>query len=501
MDHVWLREYEIMLSSNRRTFDTRPVSADISNNRVKKGRPAKHKKKKDNVATELDVARELLTAGTDADEYDRHFPERQEKLVFHRKLEHSKPKQSTNKVHVAFKKLTTFQEFKDVENRRNQCFITGDSKLFHELYPHIEHHKALSPTKKKTAGAKDRPKSSPMVRTKSVPYEIRCVVEEDPVSRPDRPPAQIEKKVAHQAIAMWKSALTALRLRGKEIVYEDVAKFSKRWKRSESLRDKVVYISILLGLKSGDPKMTQRSVFRELYTLLKFFREANPLTLPKRRIIKANNHYDNCISKRKVDDTEDTEDTNDNQKEEEKENAFEIHILRWIDAIQAIFAIILNAKHRHDIMNSHYDEKICNMEALHETINPTSTTPFKHLKSKGKGAMTPKQKQHQLAKLSPTGTWSTRLTHPGKMTKSVMEEKSMSEGLNTFDSTSVQSFVDVSNSMNIPLEDMSLEYSPDKSVSTSPLANTHYRNTDDEPYERYFSHNACNPNIITSPIR
>lgn len=477
-------------------MDTRPVSADISNNRVKKGRPAKPKKKRDNVATEFDVARQLLIAGTDVDEYDRHFPERQEKLDFQRKLEQCKSKRSTNKIHIAFKKLTTFEEFKDTASRRKQCLATGDMKLFHELYPHIEHHRALSPSKKKTTTTKDRPKSSPMVRTKTLPYEIRCVVEEDPVSRPDRPPAQIEKKIAHQAIEMWKSALTTLRLRGKEIVYEDVAQFSKRWKRSESLREKVVYVSILLGLKSGDPKMTQRSVFRELYTLLKFFREANPLTLPKRRVVKANNHYDSCIAVRKAGDTE---------AQPDEENAFEMNILRWIDAMQAIFAIILNAKHRHEIMNANYDEKLSEMEAMHETIHPTSTTPFKHLKTKGKDSMTPKQKQHYLAKLSPTGSWSTRLTHPdpAKLTGPGVEEKSMSEGLNMFDSTSVQSLVDVSHSINIPLEDISLEYSPDKSVSTSPavVTNTHLRNTDDEPYERYFSHSACNPHIITSPIR
>jgi hypothetical protein len=99
------------------------------------------------------------------------------------------------------------------------------------------------------------------------------MIEEELNARPERPPAQFEIALAKQALALWKAALTALRLRGKEIVYEDVSKLSKKWKRSESLRQMVVYISILLGLKSGDPIVTQRSVFRELYTLLKFLRE------------------------------------------------------------------------------------------------------------------------------------------------------------------------------------------------------------------------------------
>jgi hypothetical protein len=169
-------------------------------------------------------------------------------------------------------------------------------------------------------------------------------------------------------------------------------------------------------------------------------------------------------------------------------------IYRWIEAMQAIFSIILNAKHRHDIMNANYDEKLSNLEAMHETIDPTSTTPFKHLKSKGKGESTQRKHHHQLAKLSPTGNWSTRLTSPTKM---LSEEKSLSEGLNLFDSTSVQSLVDVSNSVNIPLEDLSLEYSPDRSESNSPATHLYYKNTDDDPYESYFRHS--NNNFMSPP--
>jgi hypothetical protein len=271
---IWLRDYEKVLSSNRKSIDTRPRSADISNNRVKRGRPTRVKKKKDAIATKVDVARQLLSVGTDMDEYDPHAPERQERLAYRRKLEENKPKNTTNKLQVSFKKLTTFDEFKDAEGKKEQCFATGDMDLFHTLYPHIEHH-LVSPTKKKASTVQQRPKSSPMVRTKVLPYQLTCVAEDDLVSKPERPPAQFELDVAQKAVTMWKSALTTLRLRGKEILYEDLSKLSKKWKKSERLRDLVMYISILLGLKSDDPKMTQRSVFRELYSLLKFFREVS----------------------------------------------------------------------------------------------------------------------------------------------------------------------------------------------------------------------------------
>lgn len=273
MDRVWLREYEKMLSSNRRSLDNRPMSADISNNRVKKGRPVlAKKKKKDAIASELDVARELLVVATDIDEYDPHFVERQEKQVFRRKLENNKSKNPTNKLQVSFKKLSTFDEFRDTEGRRQLCFATGDRDMFRSLYPDIELHK--SPKKKEApSDIQQRPKSSPLARSRSVPFQLTFVAEEELVSRPERPPAQFELEVAQQALALWRAALTALRLRGKNILYEDLSKFSKGWKRSPRLRDMVVYVSILLGLKSDDPKITQRSVFRELYSLLKFFRE------------------------------------------------------------------------------------------------------------------------------------------------------------------------------------------------------------------------------------
>lgn len=280
MDRVWLRDYESILSSNRRPIDIRPLSADISNNRVKKGRTERMKKRKDNFTSEVDVARQLRAVRTDMDGYDKSHLEKQERDNFQQKIENQqlKKKSSKNKIQVSFKKLTTFDEFKEVENRREHCFATGDSEIFHSLYPDIEHH--MSHFKLTTNGIKNRirPKS-PSTRSKAVlPYQMTCANEDESSSRPERPTAQFDISLAKQALQLWKEALTALRLRGKEIVYEDVSKFSKKWKRSASLRPLVVYISILLGLKSGDPAVTQRSLFRELYSLLKFFREVHMCT-------------------------------------------------------------------------------------------------------------------------------------------------------------------------------------------------------------------------------
>ena len=133
--------------------------------------------------------------------------------------------------------------------------------------------------------------------------------------------------------------------------------------------------------------------------------------------------------------------------------------------MQAIFGIIFDAKTRHDIISANFDENLSKIEAEGAGIDPKYSTPFKNLKLKR--GESEKQLQHRLAKLSPTGTWSTRLTAP-KSTP-VVEEKSMGEGLSTFDSTGAQSFLEVSNSVNIPLDDLSLEYSPDKSVGNSPF--------------------------------
>lgn len=574
MDRVWLRDYENILSSNRRSVDVRPFSADISNNRVKKGRVAKVKKKKDNFTSELDVARQLREVRTDIDQYDKHALEKQERIKFQQKFEQQQRLNSSRKMQVSFKKLVTFDEFKEVENRREQCFATGDSEIFRSLYPDIEHTN-MSPTKMKKSV---RPKSSPTTRPKGQPvqpYQLTSVNVDEPNDRPERPAGQFEIALAKQALQLWKEALTSLRLRGKEIVYEDVSKLSKLWKRSESLRPLVVYISILLGLKSGDPAVTQRSLFRELYSLLKFFREvikfllfirylkhclsellsvlcsygfalqANPLTLPKRRISKANTYYKSTIEKGI---------NSGIQLETSEVDTFELNILgcvsfiltrnsyilchhnpltlyfvhiisscsaycllyhtliihdscatSWIEAMQAIFSIILDAKARHEIMNANFDEKICQLEAEYAAMDHTSTTPFKHLKTR-KGETT-KQQQHRMAKLSPTGTWSTRLTSPKQM--AAAEEKraalSMDEGegggLSAFDSTAIQSFLEVSYSGNIPLDDLSLEYSPDSGApGSAPLStNTfkefqnNYDATDSDPQNdfvnRYSRHN------------
>ena len=62
-----------------------------------------------------------------------------------------------------------------------------------------------------------------------------------------------------------------------------------------------------------------------LNLLLIYGVQTNPLTLPKRRITKANNHYDNYIAKRK---TADATADNDETEDQQEENAFEGHILR-----------------------------------------------------------------------------------------------------------------------------------------------------------------------------
>jgi hypothetical protein len=168
--------------------------------------------------------------------------------------------------------------------------------------------------------------------------------------------------------------------------------------------------------------------------------------------------------------------------------------------MQAIFVIILDAKNRHDIMNANFDERLCELEATATApLGATCTTPFQHLqRERGAGKReTPQKQSHRIAKLSPTGAWSTRLTTPAKLAaeedaRRALEEKSLGEGLSAFDSTAVQSFLDVSHSVNLPLEALALdlgqnldldasvgleggsagsvelEYSPDKSASASP---------------------------------
>ena len=250
----------------------RPYSADISNNRVKKGRPERRKKKtKSNFISEIDVAKEILVTGTDVDEYERCVPEKQERLMFRRNLDTGIKKSERNKVPVAFQKLTTFEEFKNQEMRREDCFLNGNSEIFRELYPDIKHQ--MSQVVRSSTKV-ERPKSSPQLRGHHTqPFQMTFLAEAEHASRPERPPAQFDKTLVQKALELWKGALTTLRIRGKEIIYEHVSLFSRRWKKSEALRNIATYISILLGVKGGDNRAIERALFRELFTLLKFFRE------------------------------------------------------------------------------------------------------------------------------------------------------------------------------------------------------------------------------------
>lgn len=275
-----------MLSSNRRRgIDVRPMSADISNNRVKKGRPKKIKKRTDNFTSEGDVAQQILNVGTHMDEYDRHFPEKEERMIFQQKLDDEKKKKSSsNTIQISFKKLATFNEFVDVEQKKEECFMTGDSAIFRTLYPEValhRHHPARATTT--SSGDRARPQSSPVYRrstdTRSgplLPYQVSCAADSPGTSHspaPQPPHSLFKLSVAQRALDLWRCALTSLRSSGQTVVYDDLSRFSRRWKRSRRLGCAAAYISVLLGLKSGDLAATQRSVFRELYSLLKFFRE------------------------------------------------------------------------------------------------------------------------------------------------------------------------------------------------------------------------------------
>lgn len=196
--------------------------------------------------------------------------------------------------------------------------------------------------------------------------------------------------------------------------------------------------------------------------------------------------------------------------------------------MQAIFSIILDAKQRHDIMNANFDEKLTELETEYAMMDPSATTPFRHMQTRtgtgGREEETPKQYRHRLAKLSPTGTWSTRLTSPAQMA-AADEEKlklkglSMDEdgegeleggGLSAFDSTAIQSFLEVSHSVNIPLEDLSLEYSPDKPGADSPVPRTssahyscqqpysHHHNESNDPHEDFVNRHSSHHGV-TSP--
>jgi hypothetical protein len=303
MNRLWLREYEILLSSNRREEkrSLKEHTACRLYDRPQTAKTAQKKKKKKNSVpsgggddemgskqrSEDQLATEILAISTRG-EYRRTAPELLEKKYGTLKYSQSTPSKSP------FGRLHTLEEYEGRERQREMFITTGDERLFREIYPPISPNFHPRATSAREQRQQVRPKSSPVrVNARSVVEALLKSTDEPQITPKDLQitVAPVEPEIAQQAQGMWQALISEVWSSGQCILYADLTAFASSWQKTPTSRHIVRYLCALFGLKTHSSHLlvlgAERSLFRELLPLLKYLREVNPLTVPRKRLLKA----------------------------------------------------------------------------------------------------------------------------------------------------------------------------------------------------------------------
>lgn len=132
-----------------------------------------------------------------------------------------------------------------------------------------------------------------------------------------------------KAESYWTKLVGALREAAKNICYKDITTLASNPNPSDSIKNLMGYILILLGMKNAW-NVTTSSLLKEPFALLKLLREVEPLSIPIRRIQKAGKHWDSKLEESLKDfDSSELSMTN--------------KLLRWVLSFKTIATIIVKA--------------------------------------------------------------------------------------------------------------------------------------------------------------
>ena len=167
----------------------------------------------------------------------------------------------------------------------------------------------------------------------SVVSAIRMQIGESSISMSEQslisPTAPMPQHMVTKAESLWMKMVKELRCSALDIVYKDIATVSSLPAPTDHVKKVISYICHLFGL-SPSWDSAKKTLFKEIFAVLKFLREMEPLTIPKRRLKKAI----------KLKETGMLGVTDESLRRSCPEAA---KLLRWINAFNAIALLILRA--------------------------------------------------------------------------------------------------------------------------------------------------------------
>lgn len=135
-----------------------------------------------------------------------------------------------------------------------------------------------------------------------------------------------------EAERLWATIFSELRDAGTDIQYAELVELASVSHPHILVESVVGYLCILLGIKP-DWETAKRSLFKQIYPLLKFIREVDPVTIPPRRLKKARKLKETNLGALSVQSIEVL-------------NRSASKLMRWLLAFDSIAKVILSADKR-----------------------------------------------------------------------------------------------------------------------------------------------------------
>jgi hypothetical protein len=274
MKKIWLQQAELNLVNNNNNSNKKITP--VLSSRPLENRPKEHEKSDSKAKNKCATLKEEVMAHRliNISKYnvrDKDFNSGKE-------LKKTKSKKSVNK----FQPFPTLEEFVQKENDISQLKpsalnieTTNDFRVGLFSSPSgsllISRPSSANPVLKVTY---PRPRSSPCFR-QSIINSVKFVntVDASTNELPNNNKEYIyDAAQAEDAQRMWSEKISVIRRCGQSVQYSDITKFSTTFTSNRKLLGVAKYLCALLGVQSKEDAI-RRSLFRELFPLLKFLRE------------------------------------------------------------------------------------------------------------------------------------------------------------------------------------------------------------------------------------
>lgn len=156
------------------------------------------------------------------------------------------------------------------------------------------------------------------------------------------PPTPLPRDLLDEAARLWSNLVSELRESGSDIQYSELSDVAGISKPTAEIKSVVFFLAVLSGYKA-DWEGCKRSLFRHLFPLLKFVKEADPAAVSVRRLRKALKLQSKELSSASVASMRNV-------------HPSAAKLLRWVLAFSAVSKLVVSAdRHRKNVQRKAHE--------------------------------------------------------------------------------------------------------------------------------------------------